>query len=503
MAVLKCEICGGKLIGKPGGIFECDSCGMEYSTEWAKQKIQEIRGTVQVEGTVEVQGTVKIDGPVQVEGSINAESLLKRGEMALEDQKWDEAADFFNQVLNYDAESCRAYLGLARADLHCATLDALKDTYLTWPDNCKTNRNFQRAMQFSDAELSTLISGWDSERPTWLEQKRQTIAQIRSRIRTPKNMICTGHDMIVGLYKDGSVTAAGTNSFGQCDVGGWSDIVAIASSGQHTVGLKADGTVVAVGDNKYGQCEVSDWRNIIAVSAGYQNTVGLKKDGTVVISGDNEYGQCNVWDWTEIIEVSICYRHTVGLRSDGTVVAAGSNEHGCCDVSGWGDIVEVSAGPSRTVGLRADGTVVAVGDNQSGQCNVSQWRDIIAVSAGAYTVGLKRDGTGVFTGPVRVGLTDGTVIELVDPFGGNKNIVAISTGGIQIAGLKSDGSVIIACTNMVPPKWNLFNRSMEILEAEKASLMAELPTLGGPFSGGRRKRVEARLAEIETELKKL
>ena len=51
-AALQCEICGGKLVGKPGGIFECDSCGMEYSTELAKAKIQEIKGTVKVEGTV-------------------------------------------------------------------------------------------------------------------------------------------------------------------------------------------------------------------------------------------------------------------------------------------------------------------------------------------------------------------------------------------------------------------------------------------------------------------
>ena len=53
MAALTCEICGGKLIGKPGGVFECDSCGMEYSTEWARNKIQEIKGTVKVEGTVD------------------------------------------------------------------------------------------------------------------------------------------------------------------------------------------------------------------------------------------------------------------------------------------------------------------------------------------------------------------------------------------------------------------------------------------------------------------
>ena len=96
MAALQCEICGGKLIGKPGGVFECDSCGMEYSTEWAKAKIQEIRGTVQVEGTVEVTGTVK------VEGGANKESLLKRGYLLLEDSDWKGADGCFDQVLNMD-----------------------------------------------------------------------------------------------------------------------------------------------------------------------------------------------------------------------------------------------------------------------------------------------------------------------------------------------------------------------------------------------------------------
>ena len=111
MAALQCELCGGKLVGKPGGIFECDSCGMEYSTEWAKAKIQEIRGTVKVEGTVEVTGKVQVDGPVKVEGGVNIESLLKRGWLALEDEKWKDAAKFFDDALNYDAECGEAYLG--------------------------------------------------------------------------------------------------------------------------------------------------------------------------------------------------------------------------------------------------------------------------------------------------------------------------------------------------------------------------------------------------------
>ena len=40
------------------------------------------------------------------------------------------------------------------------------------------------------------------------------------------------------------------------------------------------------------------------------------------------------------------------------------------------------------------------------------------------------------------------------------------------------------------------------LQAERDKLHDELPTLKGLFSGGRRKQIEARLAEIERELNK-
>ena len=41
------------------------------------------------------------------------------------------------------------------------------------------------------------------------------------------------------------------------------------------------------------------------------------------------------------------------------------------------------------------------------------------------------------------------------------------------------------------------------LEAEKASIQAELPTLKGLFSGGKRRELETRLAQIEKELSAL
>ena len=68
----------------------------------------------------------------------------------------------------------------------------------------------------------------------------------------------------------------------------------VSAGGSHTVGLRADGTVVAVGWNQYGQCDVSGWTDIVAISAGLSHTVGLRADGTVVAVGWNEYGQCDV-----------------------------------------------------------------------------------------------------------------------------------------------------------------------------------------------------------------
>jgi hypothetical protein len=58
-------------------------------------------------------------------------------------------------------------------------------------------------------------------------------------------MVAAGFYHTLGLESDGTVLAVGSNYFGQCNVGGWTDIIQVTSGGQHTVGLKADGTVVA------------------------------------------------------------------------------------------------------------------------------------------------------------------------------------------------------------------------------------------------------------------
>ena len=251
---------------------------------------------------------------------------------------------------------------------------------------------------------------------------------------TPRETVSAGDYHTVGLKADGTVVALGDNDDGQCDVDGWTDIVAVSAAWRHTVGLKADGTVVAVGYNDYGPCDVDGWTDIVAVSAGTSHTVGLKADGTVVAVGYNGSGRCDVDGWTDIVAVSAGHSHTVGLKADGTVVAVGDNRYGQCDVDGWTDIVAVSAAWRHTVGLKADGTVVAVGYNDYGPCDVDGWTDIVAVSAGtSHTVGLKADGTVVAVGYNGNGQCD------VD---GRTDIVAVSAGHFHTVGLKADGTVV-------------------------------------------------------------
>ena len=356
-----------------------------------------------------------------------------------------------------------------------------------------------------------------------LQEKMLEKRWVYHRCHTSSMVVC-GSARTIGFRVDGTVLACGKNDDGQCNVSGWKDIVAVAAGNAHTVGLKSDGTVVACGQNASGQCDVSGWKDIVAVAAGGAYTVGLRSDGTVVACGYNEYGQCDVFGWTDIVAVATSGDHTVGLRSDGTVVACGYNKYGQCDVSGWTDIVAVAAGRIHTVGLRSDGTVVACGYNKDGQCDVSGWTDIVAVApSNRYTVGLKSDGTVVACGDNKYGQCD--VSEW-------KDIVAVAAGGLHTVGLKSDGTVVAcgACRDALRnvSGWKLFDNFDDVvdravakeeqrkaaaekrrleriaaLEAEKQRIETELPHIKGLFSGGKRRDMENRLAEIEIELKRL
>jgi alpha-tubulin suppressor-like RCC1 family protein len=213
-----------------------------------------------------------------------------------------------------------------------------------------------------------------------------------------------GYGHTVGLKEDLTVAAVGDNSFGQCDVGSWTDIIQVAAGSNHTVGLKSDGTVVAVGLNDHEQCDVADWTNITYVAAGGSHTVGVRQNGTVIAVGLNDHGQCDVGDWTDIVQVAAGLYHTVGLTDDGWVLCNGDNSFGQCDFifnfnGDWVFACQIDAGWHHSVALLSNGQAVAWGDNYCGQCNVQGWYGIKQVAAGGmHSVGLQYRGSVVCAG---------------------------------------------------------------------------------------------------------
>lgn len=370
----------------------------------------------------------------------NVAALLDRGNMALEDGEWEKANGFFEEVLNQNSRCAEAYLGLAMAN---ALVSQPRD--LVFQGRLE-NKSYQRAKQFADPAFLTKLTELEKEAAAYRETERlaaeaareaerQAAQAMRKRRYLQKALLSAGPDYTacvdvtglamttgtgylhlgndwddlmaisagllhtVGLRMDGTVVAAGENSYAQCRVMGWRDVIAISAGHTHTMALRTDGTVLATGSNEYRQCDVAGWKDMVDVSAGAFFSVGLKRDGTVIAIGCNNYGQCDVADWENVIAISAATTHTAGVKADGTVVIAGSYAIGHVDVSGWQDVVGVSAGQNHTVGVKRDGTVVATGSNEYGQCNVSCWTDVVAVSAGKeHTVGLRRDGTLIVAG---------------------------------------------------------------------------------------------------------
>ena len=496
-------------------------------------------------------------------GGPNVAALLERGNMALEDQEWKKAKEYFDQVLSMDAKCGEAYLGLAMAEAKTKDREAFENAYTASFSSirCQTNSQVARARKY-DASLETWFSELDQKGCQADQKKRNALQEIRKRNAPASSMLAAALNCTVGIKTDGTVLIISMHQPSIID--GWHDIVAISAGMFHIVGLKTDGTVLAINHNgtRGGECDVDEWRDIVAVSAGSSYTVGLKANGTVIATGSNSHGECDVDEWRDIVAVSAGGAHTVGLKANGTVIATGNNIDNRCKVSDWCDIVAISAGVCHTVGLKADGTVIATEYNGEdmlyyGKHDVGGWRDIVAISAGnEHTVGLKADGTVLatkYTGKREDYCGQCDVSDWRD-------IVAVSAGSYHTVGLKADGTMLItkcigksACFKYDVSKWKLFNsidtlkterweavkkaeaeqraaaaraeaqrraaieqakaaaeraeaqRQARIadLNKEKDYLQTELSNLRGLFTGKRRREIEERLAEIDAELKKL
>ena len=95
--------------------------------------------------------TVKETVVVHNEGGSNVQALLKRGNMALEDGEWGKADEFFEQVLNQDAECGAAYLGKFLASKKSKNAQDFVQSYLSTAEaSAPTSKNAEACSEDSD-----------------------------------------------------------------------------------------------------------------------------------------------------------------------------------------------------------------------------------------------------------------------------------------------------------------------------------------------------------------
>ena len=134
-------------------------------------------------------------------GGPNVQALLKRGDMALEDGEWDKAKDFYDQVLNMDAENGNAFLGLALAASHSvdintyiqklSTITAQVDTLKISRDKAHidaTIKEFSGVGNYlSSSSLSNLYS-FDESYRTSVRSVKEMVNKTKAAFQADRNL---------------------------------------------------------------------------------------------------------------------------------------------------------------------------------------------------------------------------------------------------------------------------------------------------------------------------
>jgi hypothetical protein len=177
MAAISCDICGGTLSMDTSGEFAvCDVCGTKHTKDRLKAKAQEITGKVEVSNIASL------------------ESLMKRGNLALEDKKWHEADGYFDKVLDINPEYAPAYAGKLCANVsnYSPSLKWEKNEYFTseikkeedlaryykpfdaLPDVLKAY--YQKAIRFADETYKARLEGYNNEIKKRIEELKKEFA---------------------------------------------------------------------------------------------------------------------------------------------------------------------------------------------------------------------------------------------------------------------------------------------------------------------------------------
>lgn len=216
------------------------------------------------------------------------------------------------------------------------------------------------------------------------------------------NRLLATSEYVAFVDDDGKVKVTGDNSHLDID-----DIVQISGSDSFVAGLKADGSVVV--DNSL---DVKDFKNITMIAAGADHLVGLDSEGKIVCTGNDD--ACDIEEIENIKRIGAMEDATFVITNSGELRAFGSAKV-VDSIDGQSDVTKVSAYKDTVALLKKDGSVKVFGN---AAYDTSKWVGVVDIACGnGFVVGLKNDGTMVYTGSSALG-------EKVESFNNVKFIAA-------------------------------------------------------------------------------
>ena len=326
---------------------------------------------------------------------------------------------------------------------------------------------------------------------------------------------------VVGLTDEGVLKCTKNNIYStdssNCISGNgndWKNVVQIANSNHHLIGLHSNGRVSAVGSNSDGQCNVGDWTDVVKIKAALNITMALKKDGTVLLAGKKDLCEQDYKSWRDIQDIEVSYYFALGLKKDGTVKAIGTEDY-IENISTWHDVIRIKAVDYGAVGFTKQGKVLYAGKSNTAKTYLENKKNVVDVCGDQFDFWLLLHG-------------DGTVSTRNAHYDVSSwNDVVFATGTADYAcGIKRDGTVLFVgkgrhdegCFNQIN-SWKLFDdintfsrnspelirknidNNKSLIEKQISDLQKELSELRGIFVGKKKKEITKKIRELEQWLK--
>ena len=215
MKQLTCEMCGSNDLLKQEGVFVCQTCGCKYSVEEAKRMM--------IEGTVEVKGAVQVDKNNEID------ALLKRVFMFLEEEKWKEADEYCEKVLDIDPENPEAYLGKLMVEYELSDISDITwytpDFYEKKPE-LESTGCYRKMCQYANDTINELLKEREyemhrisySDDNSTLEYVGKLVETliIADGVRIISNRVCMNHYHLKKVIFSETVEVIEEGAFLQC-----------------------------------------------------------------------------------------------------------------------------------------------------------------------------------------------------------------------------------------------------------------------------------------------